>query len=104
MKVSVRFLAVPAKLCQEAKRGTRHQAHTGMPELVLMPAPVTTTTLRALNSALAIPWRSSWESGWTCVVGIVGGGGRRRARSSPPRRALSRAIPHDAASLRVVAG
>lgn len=39
-----------------------------------MPAPVTTTTFRALNRPLAISWRASWDSGATCTVGMVGAG------------------------------
>lgn len=44
---------------------------TGMPELVLMPAPVTTTTLRALKRAFATSWRLSSDDGSTCSVGIA---------------------------------
>lgn len=45
--------------------------HTGMPELVLMPAPVTTTTLRALSRVFATVWSSSSELGSTCWVGMA---------------------------------
>ena len=45
---------------------------TGMPELVLMPAPVTTTTFLALTSAFAMSWRDTALSGWTSRVGISG--------------------------------
>ena len=45
--------------------------HTGMPELVLMPAPVTTTTLRAFQSAFAISCNNGSQPGSTWVVGIV---------------------------------
>lgn len=44
---------------------------TGIPEFVLMPAPVTTTTFFAFNKALAIAWSCSSEAGVTCVVGIL---------------------------------
>ena len=44
---------------------------TGMPELVLMPAPVTTTTLRAFQSAFAISCNNGSQPGSTWVVGIV---------------------------------
>lgn len=46
-----------------------------MPELVLMPAPVTTTTFLALTSAFAMSWRDSALSGWTSRVGISEGSG-----------------------------
>lgn len=52
---------------------------TGMPELVLMPAPVTTTTFLALTSAFAMSWRDSALSGCTSRVGISG-------RLKTPRR------------------
>ena len=42
-----------------------------MPELVLMPAPVITTTFRAFQSALAISCRWDSQSGVTWVVGIA---------------------------------
>lgn len=42
-----------------------------MPEFVLMPAPVITTTLRDFHTELAISWRRDSESGSTWVVGIV---------------------------------
>lgn len=48
-----------------------------MPELVLMPAPVTTTTFLALTSAFAMSWRDSALSGCTSRVGISGGVVRR---------------------------
>jgi hypothetical protein len=43
---------------------------TGIPELVLMPAPVTTTTFFALNKALAMSCKCRSHSGLTCMVGI----------------------------------
>lgn len=42
-----------------------------MPELVLMPAPVMTTTFRDFKSASAICWRSCSASGRTSMVGMV---------------------------------
>ena len=38
---------------------------TGIPELVLIPAPVTTTTFRAFPRALATSWRRSGVTGVT---------------------------------------
>ena len=38
---------------------------------MLIPAPVTTTTLRALTSALAIVWSASPSSGRTSEVGMA---------------------------------
>ena len=57
-----------------------------MPEFVLIPAPVTTTTLRALSNAFAISWSESPDSGWTCCVGISAVGAPQ-ARQSLPERA-----------------
>lgn len=48
-------------------------ALTGMPEFVLMPAPVMTTTFRALNRESAIPCRRISSVGVTWVVGILKG-------------------------------
>lgn len=45
--------------------------HTGMPELVLIPAPVTTRTFFAFQRASAISCRSSLDSGNTWLVGIL---------------------------------
>jgi hypothetical protein len=42
-----------------------------MPELVLMPAPVMTTTLRDFHSAFAMSCSNGSQPGSTCVVGIV---------------------------------
>lgn len=44
---------------------------TGIPELVLIPAPVTTTTFRDFRRASATVCRSSGELDSTCVVGMV---------------------------------
>ena len=44
---------------------------TGIPELVLIPAPVTTTTLRDFSRASATVCKSSGELDSTWVVGIV---------------------------------
>lgn len=44
---------------------------TGMPELVLIPAPVTTTTFFALYSEAAISWSNAVDSGVTWIVGIL---------------------------------
>lgn len=63
-----------------------------MPELVLMPAPVTTTTLRALRSALATPWSRSSEPGETCWVGIVEGRVGSRGGGVLSGRALAGAV------------
>jgi hypothetical protein len=49
-------------------QGTRR---TGIPELVLMPAPVMTTTLRDFHSAFAMSCSNGSQPGSTCVVGIV---------------------------------
>lgn len=52
-------------------RASGGKARTGMPEFVLMPAPVTTTTLRALSRALATSWRRwPWLAGSICWVGM----------------------------------
>jgi hypothetical protein len=55
----------------ERKRNICEACRTGIPELVLMPAPVTTTTFRALKSALATSCRCSPDTGWTCCVGMI---------------------------------
>jgi hypothetical protein len=48
------------------------QTHlTGIPELVLMPAPVITTTFLAFHSVFAISCSSGSQPGSTCVVGIL---------------------------------
>ena len=44
---------------------------TGMPEFVLIPAPVMTTTLRAFQRELAMSWSSGAEPGSTWVVGMA---------------------------------
>lgn len=51
---------------------------TGIPELVLIPAPVTTTTFFALKSEFASSWSSVVDSGVMWTVGIL----ERRQRSS----------------------
>ena len=43
-----------------------------MPEFVLIPAPVTTTTFFALTRALAMTWRAPPSSGRTWAVGMAG--------------------------------
>lgn len=43
-----------------------------MPELVLIPAPVTTTIFLDFHKKSAMSWRSSADPAWTCVVGILG--------------------------------
>ena len=43
-----------------------------MPELVLMPAPVTTTTLRDLSKESATSCSSSAQAGSICCVGMAG--------------------------------
>lgn len=52
---------------------------TGMPELVLMPAPVITTTFRAFHRVFAISCSKGSQPGSTCVVGIVTNRPRDRA-------------------------
>jgi len=42
-----------------------------MPEFVLIPAPVMTTTLRAFQRELAMSWSSGAEPGSTWVVGMA---------------------------------
>lgn len=44
---------------------------TGIPEFVLMPAPVTTTTFLALYNEFAMSWSSRSDPGVTWTVGIV---------------------------------
>jgi hypothetical protein len=44
---------------------------TGIPELVLMPAPVMTTTLRAFHKAFAMSCSNGSQPGLTWVVGIL---------------------------------
>lgn len=44
---------------------------TGIPELVLIPAPVTTTTFFAFHSESAISWRRADDPAWTWIVGIL---------------------------------
>lgn len=49
----------------------RTRVLTGIPEFVLMPAPVTTTTFLALCSALAMSCKSRSDPGVTWTVGIL---------------------------------
>lgn len=51
---------------------TRRVQLTGMPELVLMPAPVITTTFLALDRAFAMSCNSRSDPGVTWTVGILG--------------------------------
>jgi len=55
---------------------TRPTRLTGMPEFVLMPAPVITTIFRDFHTEFAISWRRDSEPGSTWVVGIVVADGR----------------------------
>lgn len=64
--------------------------HTGIPELVLIPAPVTTMTLRAFSSESAMSWSCDCESGGTCVVGIVEEKNAQRVAWESSRDASSR--------------
>lgn len=63
----------PVKVVSNAcmEEGGRRDIRTGMPELVLMPAPVMTTTLRDFHNVLAISCRKASEPGSTWVVGIL---------------------------------
>lgn len=47
-------------------------ALTGIPELVLIPAPVTITTFFAFHSESAISWSWSVDPACTCIVGMLG--------------------------------
>ena len=63
---------------------------TGMPEFVLIPAPVMTTTLRALSRALATSWSSSWELESTRRVGILAIGlGKKKTTFVEKNRAVA---------------
>ena len=67
---------------------------TGMPEFVLIPAPVTTTTFFALYSEFAMSCSSRADSGVTCTVGILGSAlvSGQRARGDGESCALSGAF------------
>jgi len=81
-----------------------------MPEFVLMPAPVTTTTLRDFSRASAMSCSSSVESGDTCCVGIAPVRGRPERDgfclslflSRPRRRLKAQRVYGGARSLRPV--
>lgn len=66
--------------------------HTGMPELVLMPAPVTTTTFLDFDRQSAMSWSKSPDSGVTCAVGIL-----RKSRGS--QGSLVDAVQHTRAAI-----
>jgi hypothetical protein len=64
------------KVLQHGQRGScdgRGTRRTGMPELVLMPAPVMTTTFRAFHRVFAMSCNNGSQPGSTWVVGIAFG-------------------------------